>query len=90
MKILLTLWGCLRSNWASQVVLVVKNPPVNAGDARDEGSIPRSGRSLGGGNGDTLQYSYLKKCQGQGSLAGYSPWGCKESDKTEHSHTLEK
>ena len=34
---------------ASQMVLVVKNPPANAGDARDAGSIPGSGRSLGEG-----------------------------------------
>ena len=34
---------------ASQVVLVVKNLPANAGDIRDEGSIPGSGRSPGGG-----------------------------------------
>ena len=72
MKILLSLWGCLRSNWASQLALVVKNPPGNAGDARDEGSIPWSGRSPVGGNGDALQYSYLKKINGQRSLAGYS------------------
>ena len=32
--------------WASQVVLVVKNAPANAGDMRDEGSIPGLGRSL--------------------------------------------
>ena len=31
---------------ASQVVLVVKNPPANAGDIKDMGSIPESGRSL--------------------------------------------
>ena len=36
---------------------VVKNPPANTGDA---GSIPRSGRSPGGGNGNPLQYSYLE------------------------------
>ena len=35
---------------------VIKNPPANAGDA---GSIPRSGRFSGGGNGNPLQYSYL-------------------------------
>ena len=35
---------------ASQVVLVVKNPPVNTGEVRDLGSIPVSGRSPGGGN----------------------------------------
>ena len=36
---------------ASQVVLVVKNPPANAGDIRDAGSIPGLGRSPGGGDG---------------------------------------
>ena len=36
--------------WASQVALVVKNPPANAGDIRDAGSIPGSGRSPGGGH----------------------------------------
>ena len=39
---------------------VVKNPPVNAGDARDLGSIPGSGRSPGEGNGNPLQYSCLE------------------------------
>ena len=39
---------------------VVKNPPANAGDARENvGLIPESGRSPGGGNGDPLQYSCL-------------------------------
>ena len=45
---------------ASQVVLVVKNPPANAGDLRDAGLIPGSGRSLGVGNGNPLQYSCLE------------------------------
>ena len=44
---------------ASQVVLVVKNPPANEGDIRDVSSIPRSGRSPGEGRGNPLQYSYL-------------------------------
>ena len=39
---------------------VVKNPPANAGGARDAGSIPGSGRSPGGGNGNPLQYSCLE------------------------------
>ena len=39
-------------NGAFQVVLVVKNPPANAGDVRDAGLIPRSGRSPGGGKGN--------------------------------------
>ena len=43
-----------------QVVLVVKNPPANAGDTRDADLIPRSGGSLGGGHGNALQYSYLE------------------------------
>ena len=47
-------------NGASQVVLAVKNPSANAGDMRDLGSIPGSGRSPGGGNGNLLQYSCLK------------------------------
>ena len=41
-----------RSPWASQVVLVVKNPPANAGDVRKACSIPGSGRSPGGGHGN--------------------------------------
>ena len=45
---------------ASQVALVLKNLPVNAGDIRDAGSIPQSGRSPGGGPGNPLQYSFLE------------------------------
>ena len=37
--------GILETIWASQTVLVVKNAPANAGDMRDEGSIPGLGRS---------------------------------------------
>ena len=37
---------------AFQAVLVVKNPPASAGDVRDVGSIPGSGRSPGGGHGN--------------------------------------
>ena len=46
--------------WASQVTLVVKNLSANAGDGRDAGSIPGSGRSPGGGHGNPLQYSCLE------------------------------
>ena len=42
-----------------QVVLVVKNPPVNAGDIRDTGLTPRLGRPPNGGHGNPLQYSCL-------------------------------
>ena len=53
--------------WASQVVLVVKNPPANAGDFRDSGSIPGSGRPPGGGNGNPLQYSCLENPMNRGA-----------------------
>ena len=45
--------------WASQVALVVKNPPVNSGDKRDASSIHRLERSPGGGNSNPLQCSCL-------------------------------
>ena len=47
----------LTEEWASQVALEVKNPPANAGDKRDTGSVPRSGRSPGGGHGNPLQWT---------------------------------
>ena len=47
------------TTWASQVAIVVKNLSANAGDVRDVGSIPGSGRSPGGGYGNPLQYSCL-------------------------------
>ena len=49
----------------------------------DAGSITGSGRSSGVGNGNPFQYSCLEKSHGQGSLVGYSPYGCKEVDTTE-------
>ena len=45
---------------------MVKNPPANAGDARDVGSIPASGRSTGVGNGNPLQYSCLENPMDRG------------------------
>ena len=61
---------------------MVKNPPANAGDIRDAGSVPGSGRSPGGGHGDPLQNSRLENPHGQRSL-GYTPWGSRGSDTTE-------
>ena len=52
---------------ASQVVLVVKNLPANAGDTRDMGSIPGSARSFGEGNGYPLQYSCLENFVDRGA-----------------------
>ena len=63
---------------------MVKDPLANAVDL---GWIPGSGRSPGGGNGNPLQYSCLKNPHRQRSLAGYSPWGRKESETTEQLST---
>ena len=64
---------------------MVNKLPASANDTGDLGSIPGSGRSPGGGNGSPLQYS--GKRRGQRSLAGYSPRGRKELDRTEHAPT---
>ena len=47
---------------------VVKNPPANARDTRDSGSIPGSGISHGVGNGNPLQYSCLENSVDRGAL----------------------
>ena len=46
---------------------MVKNLPANAGDARDAGLIPRSGRSPGEGNANPLQYSCLENLTDRGA-----------------------
>ena len=46
----------------------------SACSAGDLGSIPRSGRSSGEGNGSPLQYTPPGESYGQKSLEGYSPW----------------
>ena len=66
------------------MVLVVKNPPANAGGIIDVDLIPGSGRSPGGGNGQPIPVFLPGESRGQKSLAGYSPWSCKELDLTEH------
>ena len=59
---------------ASQVALVVKNLPANAGDMRDTGSIPGLGRSPGGGHSNPPTAVFLPgKSHGQSSLVGCSP-----------------
>ena len=59
------------------MVLAVKNLPANVGDARDVGSTPGSGRSLEEEKWQPTPVFLLGKSHGQGSLAGYSSWGCK-------------
>ena len=46
---------------------MVKNPPANAGNARDLGSIPESGRSPAGGHGNPLQYSCVENPMDRGT-----------------------
>ena len=64
---------------------MVKNLLANAGNAKDMGSIPGSGRSPGGENGNYVQYSCLENPHGQRSLAGYGV--TKDLDMTKHIHT---
>ena len=65
--------GMYGGDWASLVVLVVKNLLTNAGDIRDMGSIPGLERSPE--NGMETHYSILAwRNHGQRSLVGYSPW----------------
>ena len=66
---------------ATQVVLVVKNLPANAGDAKDMGSIPGLGRSPGEGNGNPFQYSHLENPMDRGTQ--WAPVHGIESDTTE-------
>ena len=63
---------------ASQVVLVVKNPLANAGNVRDVGSIPGSGRSPGGGHGNPLQHSCLGNPIDKGSWQATVHRGAKD------------
>ena len=69
-----------KTKTTSPVAQTGKNPPAmrETGDA-----IPGVGRSPGRGCDNPLQYSDLENPHGQRSLAGYSPWGCKDSDATE-------
>ena len=65
------------------MALAVKNPPANAGDIRDMGSVPGSGRSPRGGHGNPLHYSCLENPMDRGAWRALTPWGVKESDTSE-------
>ena len=66
-------WGLKKSdtngrlNWTELVAQLVKNPPTNAGDARNVGSIPGLRRFPEGGNGNPLQYSCLGNPKDRGA-----------------------
>ena len=78
------------------IVTIVSTPDFPGGsdskasayNAGDPGSIPELGRYPGEGNATPLQYSLPGKSHGWRSLVGYSPWGRKESDRTEQLHLL--
>ena len=61
-----TLRAALKFYWASQMALMVKNLPANAGDRRHTGSIPGSEKFPGEGNDNPLQYSCLENPRDRG------------------------
>ena len=68
---------------ASQVALMVKNPPANAGDIRDAGLIPGLERSPCGGNGNPLQYSCLENLMDRGACPPFPL-------ATQHAHPIQQ
>ena len=68
---------------ASQVAHMVKNLPDSAGDVRDAGSIPESGRSPGRGHNNPLQCSLQENPMDRGAWR-VTVRGVTESDRTEH------
>ena len=62
---------------------MVKTPPADAGDIRDVGLIPGSGKSPGRRKWQPIPVFLPGEFHGQRSLVGYSPWGHKELDMTE-------
>ena len=76
-----TVWDQIAQYKGFPSASVVKNPPADAGDARDVCSIPGSGRPPGEGNGNPLQYSCLGNPVNRGAWLCYSPWGHKKSQK---------
>ena len=69
---------------------MVKNPPANAGETGDEGSIPGLRGSSGGGNGNPLQYSCVKNPTDRGAWWATVPGGTKRqlTEQLTHTNTL--
>ena len=68
---------------------MIKNPPANAGNARDTGSIPGLGRSPREGNGNPFQYSCLENPMDRGAWWAIIH-GVTQSDTTEHKKKKKK
>ena len=68
---------------------MVKNPPANVGDARDEGSTPGLGRSPGEGNGNALQHSCweIPLTEEPGGLQSVGSQRVRHNLATEHTHS---
>ena len=71
---------------------MVKNPPANAGESRDMGSVPGLGRCPGVGNGYPLQYSCLENSMDRGAwwvtVQGVTKsWTCLSMNTHTHTHT---
>ena len=79
----------IRFTWDIIVIPCGSVDKESACNAEDLGLIPGLGRSPGGGHGNPLQYSCQENPHGQRSLAGYSPWGCKELDMPEQLSTAQ-
>ena len=71
---------CGLSRWCSSEIL----KPASAGDKRDSGSIPGSGRTPWRWKWQPTPIFLPRDSHGQRILTGYSSWGCKESDMAEH------
>ena len=67
---------------------MVKNPFASAGDTRNGGLIPWLGRFTGRRKWQQSPVFLPGEFHGQRSMVGYSPWGLKESDATEHTQGL--
>ena len=62
---------------------MVKNMPVSGGEVREAGSVPRSGRSAGGGHGNSLHYSCLENPRDRGA------WWASVHEVAKESYTIE-
>ena len=72
------------------MVLVVKNPPANAGNVRDKGPIPGSGRSPGEGYGNPLQYSCLENLIDREAWQAIAYWDTKSQIRLKRYHACQK